>query len=79
MPPGAAMMGGMRIPALACAALLSVVALQDPASRPAKGPQVGQAAPAFVLNDHNGSAVAVGGKADTWTVLAFYPKAMTPG
>jgi peroxiredoxin Q/BCP len=43
-------------------------------------PEVGKPAPAFRLNDHTGKAVDVGGPATTsWTVLAFYPKAMTPG
>lgn len=42
---------------------------------------VGSQAPAFRLNDHTGKLVAVGGatKDGTWTVLAFYPKAATPG
>ena len=29
--------------------------------------------------DHTGKAVSVGGPAKVWTVLAFYPKAATPG
>ena len=28
---------------------------------------------------HDGKLVAVGGKADAWVVLAFYPTAATPG
>ncbi len=40
---------------------------------------VGKAAPAFRLNDHLGKLVKVGGKSENWTVIAFYPKAMTPG
>ncbi|MHC5062933.1 MAG: hypothetical protein ACYTG5_03035 [Planctomycetota bacterium] len=36
-------------------------------------------APAFSLNDHHGKKVTVGGEADHWTVLAFYPMAGTPG
>jgi len=44
------------------------------------GLEVGKTAPVFRLNDHTGKAVEVGGAATTgWTVLAFYPKAMTPG
>jgi thioredoxin-dependent peroxiredoxin len=44
------------------------------------GPEVGKPAPAFRLNDHTGKAVEVGGAATTgWTILAFYPKAMTAG
>ena len=42
-------------------------------------PQVGDLAPGFRLNDHDGDAAKIGGEADHWTVLAFYPKAMTPG
>ena len=45
----------------------------------APGPQLDEAAPTFRLNDHEGRAVAVGGESEEWTVLAFYPKAMTPG
>jgi peroxiredoxin Q/BCP len=50
------------------------------ADEPPKAPEVGKPAPAFRLNDHTGKAVAVGpGATKAWTVLAFYPKAMTPG
>ena len=74
----------MRIPALVLSSLVLVSLAwvqpaQDPATRSAIGPQVGQPAPAFRLNDHTGTAVHVGGKSKTWTVLAFYPKAATPG
>jgi peroxiredoxin len=41
--------------------------------------KIGEAAPALRLNDHTGKAIAVGGESDLWTVLAFYPKAATPG
>ena len=51
--------------------------LQD-APAPA-GPEVGTAAPSIRLNDQDGVAQAVGGAAGDWTVLAFYPKAMTGG
>lgn len=68
---------------LAALAVTPIVepSLQDPATKPeAKaGPQVGQPAPTGRLNDHEGHAVTVGGKSDKWTVLAFYPKAATPG
>ena len=45
------------------------------------GPRPGQPAPTFRLNDHNGNATSVGGPREDgrWTVLAFYPKALTPG
>jgi hypothetical protein len=57
----------------------AVIAAWATADDPA-GPAVGAPAPAFRLNDHTGRAVAVGpGATKTWTVLAFFPKAMTPG
>lgn len=44
-------------------------------------PTVGQPAPTLRLNDHTGKLAAVGGvqKDGAWTVIAFYPKAATPG
>ena len=36
-------------------------------------------APSFRLNDHTDKSIAVGVKQKHWTVLAFYPKALTPG
>jgi hypothetical protein len=44
-----------------------------------KLPTVGQPAPVFRLNDHTGKAVEIGGEADAWRVVAFFPKAATPG
>ncbi len=41
--------------------------------------ELGQAAPLLRLNDHRGHAVLVGGQRSHWTVLAFFPKAATPG
>jgi hypothetical protein len=63
---------------------LGLVALVEPSSRQdqaAASPAaaVGKPAPSFALNDHEGRAVRVGGEAAGWTVLAFYPKASTPG
>ena len=60
-------------------ALSVAIGPQDPVAAPAAQAQVGKPAPAFRLNDHDGRLVAVGGKAEHWTVLAFYPKAATPG
>ena len=68
----------MKTPLLAIGLALAL-APQDPAPKPPARPDVGQAAPAFRLNDHRGRLVAVGGESKTWTVLAFYPKAATPG
>ena len=42
-------------------------------------PEVGKPAPVFTVKDHEGKDVTVGGKSKTWTVLAFYPKALTGG
>lgn len=44
-----------------------------------KGPAVGKPAPAFRLNDHQAEVVSLGGKTSHWSVLAFFPKAATPG
>ncbi len=41
--------------------------------------EVGKAAPSFRVNDDTGAMTKVGGEAKAWTVLAFYPKAATPG
>jgi thioredoxin-dependent peroxiredoxin len=68
--------------ALACAALVGTFAMAVPFSR-ADAPaalEIGKPAPAFRLNDHTGKLVEVGpDKTTNWTVLAFYPKAMTAG
>ena len=53
--------------------------LQDEAKQAPTPPRAGAQAPAFRLNDHTGKAVTVGGKSESWTVLAFFPKAATPG
>jgi len=68
----------MKIPLLTLAASLALALAQEKPSEPAPI-EVGQAAPTFRLNDHEGRIVEVGGKSDVWTVLAFFPKAMTPG
>jgi peroxiredoxin Q/BCP len=49
-----------------------------PAAAP-KLPEVGKPAPALRLNDHTGKIAMLGGKTANWSVLAFYPKAMTSG
>ncbi|MEM7204401.1 MAG: hypothetical protein AAF628_29345 [Planctomycetota bacterium] len=54
-------------------------AAPKPADPAAPALEIGQPAPAVRLNDQNGNAVEVGGERETWTVLAFYPKASTPG
>ena len=42
-------------------------------------PKVGVAAPVFKAKDQADKEVTVGGPTKTWTVLAFYPKALTGG
>jgi hypothetical protein len=65
--------------ALVLASLVAVVAAHA-ADEPAPGPAVGKPAPAIRLNDHTGVARRVGpGGEKRWVVLAFFPKAMTPG
>ena len=41
--------------------------------------EVGAPAPSFRLNDQDGEIQTVGGEHEQWTVLAFYPKALTGG
>ncbi len=48
-------------------------------ARPVAKPVVGEPAPTFRLNDHTGRAATVDGSSEKWTVLAFFPKAATPG
>lgn len=64
---------------LACAAALAALFAQDAPQKGPRLPEVGKPAPSFRLNDHEGKAAAVGGESESWTVLAFYPKAATPG
>jgi hypothetical protein len=52
---------------------------QVAASGGQKKPEVGKPAPALRLNDHHGNIVELGGKRANWSVLAFFPKAATPG
>jgi carboxymethylenebutenolidase len=42
-------------------------------------PETGRVAPTFRLTDHEGRPVEGGPDRKTWTVLAFFPKAATPG
>jgi hypothetical protein len=53
--------------------------LQESPKQPMKRPEIGKPAPAVRLNDHHGNIVELGGKRTNWTVLAFFPKAATPG
>ncbi|MEO7773469.1 MAG: peroxiredoxin [Steroidobacteraceae bacterium] len=49
------------------------------AAGPTAGPQAGDTAPAFKLEDQNGKWVNLSDSQGKWTVLYFYPKDMTPG
>ena len=44
-----------------------------------KKPEIGKPAPVLRLNDHHGNIVELGAKRANWTVLAYFPKAATPG
>ena len=71
--------GLVALPLSALVVLATVLALPRGATGgegPA-APEIGKPAPTFRLNDHTGKAVEIG--PGSWTVLAFYPKAMTPG
>ncbi len=66
----------MRIAILASFLTVALCGFQNDKPKPLEADDV---APAFRLNDHTGNSVSIGGKQEKWTVLAFYPKAMTPG
>ena len=59
--------------------LLASVWQAVPRDEGQKRPEVGKPAPTLRLNDHHGEIVELGGKRENWTVLAFFPKAATPG
>ena len=69
----------MKLDILASALALALCGLQDVKPATPEPLQVGAAAPVFRLNDHNGIAEKIGAEREQWTVLAFYPKALTPG
>ncbi|MDJ0975694.1 MAG: hypothetical protein QNJ98_14630 [Planctomycetota bacterium] len=65
--------------------LLFVIGLGAPlvaTGEPEEGLKVGAPAPTFRLNDQEGKVVdplATARKAERWLILAFFPKALTPG
>lgn len=69
----------MKLPLIALFLTVLALHVQDPAKPATKRPELGKPAPAVRLNDHHGNIVELGGKRATWTVLAFFPKAATPG
>ena len=64
--------------ALASLALNGALRTQDKAPPQAR-PEVGKPAPTARLNDYKGNIVALGGKQKNWSLIAFFPKAATPG
>lgn len=67
------------IPTLLLAALPCATLMQSVQEDPKPRAVVGAMADTFRLNDHAGKLAAIGGEAERWTVLAFFPKAATPG
>lgn len=67
------------LPSLLLALLPCAFVAQDAQERKAPRAVVGADAPQFRLNDHAGKVAALGGASERWSVLAFYPKAATPG
>ncbi|MFT5291984.1 MAG: hypothetical protein ACI8QS_002203 [Planctomycetota bacterium] len=65
--------------ALVAAPLAMLVQTDDPPARPVEG----DTAPTARVNDQTGHAANLGGDHSddnsNWTVLAFFPKAATPG
>jgi len=64
----------LLLPALALLALA-----QDSHPKNPEKPRIGAPAPHLRLNDHRGDIVELGVERESWTVLAFFPKAATPG
>lgn len=69
----------MRSFLLAATAALLTFGLQATQTPAAKRPEVGKPAPTLRLNDHHGEIVELGTKREHWSVIAFFPKAATPG
>ena len=60
--------------------LLAPLTQDNKKPAPAKTVEVGTPAPSFRLNDHKGELRKIGGVTKSkWTVLVFYPMALTPG
>ena len=67
------------IPSLLLAVLPCAALLQEPAPFEQPRAIVGSAAQTARLNDHAGKLASLGGASERWTIMAFYPKAATPG
>jgi hypothetical protein len=68
------LLSSLLLAVLPCAALL-----QQPAQDAPPRAVVGAAAPTCRLNDHTGKIAALGGASERGTIMAFFPKAATPG
>lgn len=51
----------------------------EPGETPDKPLAVGDEAPHFILNDHKGQLANQSTETEGWTLIAFYPKALTGG
>ena len=73
----------MKTIALTLAAALGLFIVQDAQSGGSAMPGEGDEVPAFRLNDHTGRAVRIAppeeDDEERWTIVAFFPKAATPG
>jgi cytochrome oxidase Cu insertion factor (SCO1/SenC/PrrC family) len=70
----------MKMSLLVGALLLGALVPRTPGTRSEEMLEIGKAAPTIRLNDHTGRATTLGSdKNGRWTVLAFFPKAATPG
>jgi hypothetical protein len=69
----------MKLSSIAAVLALFIAVSQESSKQAMKKPEIGKPAPAVRLNDHHGNIVELGGKRANWTVLAFFPKAATPG
>jgi hypothetical protein len=69
----------MKSAFLALALGLLTFGPQGGSSQAPKRPEAGKPAPLLRLNDQRGEIVELGGKRANWSVLAFFPKAATPG
>jgi len=65
--------------ALALAPCATLLLHQDDTKPAPPRAVVGAAAPTFRLNDEAGKLAAFAGPSERWSILAFYPKAATPG
>ena len=70
------LLSGLVPAGLALASVLSLAAQEPSAKKPLA---TGDAAPLFTLNNQKGQLVSLGAEPEGWTLIAFYPKALTGG